>query len=172
MKLLCISGSLRPNSSAASVIHTLASLAPRDIDFFIYNNIGDLPHFNDNHEDPGPVKNFKIKLREADAIIICTPEYAYGVPGSLKNALDWTVATGEFVDKPVAVITAALGGQHAHASLLLTLSALSAKIVDGATMVISFIRSKLDDKGNVTDAATLQLLSMVMEAVTKAQIEM
>ncbi len=166
MKLFCISGSLRPNSSTASVIRALASLAPDNVDFSVWHDIGGLPHFNDSREEPAPVKNFKAQLREADAVIICTPEYAYGVPGSLKNALDWTVATGEFVDKPVAVITASLGGEHAHASLLLTLSALSAKIVDDAVIVISFIRSKIDSKGDVTDAATLQSLSLVMQAIT------
>ncbi len=165
MKLFCISGSLRPNSSTASVIHALASLAPDNVDFSVCHDIGGLPHFNDSREEPAPVKNFKAQLREADAVIICTPEYAYGVPGSLKNALDWTVATGEFVNKPVAAITASLGGSHAHASLLLTLSALSAKIVDDAAIVISFIRSKIDSKGDVTDAATLQSLSLVMKAI-------
>lgn len=75
-------------------------------------------------------------IKNASGIIICTPEYAFGVPGQLKNMLDWMVSSGSLVDKPVALVTASSVGSHAHAALLLTLGALSAKVIDGATLLI------------------------------------
>src|SRR5579871_3597845 len=126
ISILAISGSLRSNSSNNAVNNAAAELVYGDVNFIIYQGLGCLPHFNDS-QDPAPeVLEFRKMLTEADGVLICSPEYAFGVPGVLKNALDWTVASGEFVNKPVALITAATGGTNAHASLLLTLTALSA----------------------------------------------
>ena len=86
-----------------------------------------LPHFNpelDLDDIDTTVANWRRLLKEANGVLICTPEYAKGVPGSLKNALDWVVSSGEFVNKPVAVISASPhpdGGALAKASLLGTL---------------------------------------------------
>jgi chromate reductase len=116
--------------------------------------MGTLPHFNPVPEDeayPDTVQNLHQQLNRADAIIICTPEYAFGLPGSLKNLLDWTVATGNLVDKPMVVITASSQGSYAHPSLLTTLGALSANVVEGAALLIPFIRAKMDAAGNITD---------------------
>jgi len=80
----------------------------------------------------------------------------------LKNALDWTVSSGEFVNKPLALITAATGGTNAHASLLLTFTALSAQLPQENQLLISFVRAKMDEAGNVKDAATLENIKRVM----------
>lgn len=90
------------------------------------------------------------------------------VPGSLKNALDWTVSSGDFVDKPVALITAATSGDKAHASLLLTLSALSAKLSVETNLLISFIRAKITAEGNIKDAETINALQAVLHALIKS----
>lgn len=142
-----------------------ASLAPGNVNFTVYEGLGTLPHFNDSKEPAKEVVEFRNLLKAADGIFICSPEYAFGVPGVLKNALDWTVSSGEFVNKPTAVITAATGGDKAHASLLLTLTALSAKVADEGTLLISFVRSKLDENGKVKDPATIQSISAVLEAL-------
>ena len=139
---------------------------PENISYHIYQDMGKLPHFNPpaiNEAVPDIVQELYRQTNEADAIIICTPEYAFGVPGSLKNLLDWTVGTGNFVDKPVAIITASSVGEHAHASLLTTIGVLSAKIVGGGTLLIPFVRSKMDMEGNVTDEGTLQQLRSVVD---------
>jgi chromate reductase len=92
------------------------------------------------------------------------PEYAFGIPGSLKNALDWTVSSGELTNKPVTVITASLSGEKAHASLLQVFTALSSKVDERATLLISFIRAKLNEKGEVSDQQTLAALRSVLDA--------
>ncbi|MEO6722827.1 MAG: NADPH-dependent FMN reductase [Ferruginibacter sp.] len=166
-KVLAISGSLRINSSATMVLKQAISLFPSTVAINSYEGLAELPPFNDSQDEPLAVKQFKDLLRAADGVFICTPEYAFGVPGTLKNALDWTVSSGEFVNKPVALITAASVGTNAHASLLLILSALSANVASGATLVIPFIRSKLDESGSIKDNATLQEVKIVVDAFVK-----
>ncbi len=117
---------------------------------------------------PATVEAWRRQLSEASAVLICTPEYAFGVPGSLKNALDWTVSSGDFVDKPVALITAATSGDKAHASLLLTFSALSAKLSEETNLLISFIRAKITAEGNIKDAETINALQAVLHALIKS----
>ena len=142
---------------------TAATLVAGEVDFLIYEGLGSLPHF-DGSTDPAPeVTGFRKLITDADGVVICTPEYAFGVPGSLKNALDWTVSTGEFVGKPVAVITAATSGDKAHASLLLTLSARSAYVAENATLLIPFIRSKMNVNNEITDAETINAIKNIMD---------
>lgn len=119
----------------------------------VYDAVGTLPHFNDPENEPSKVIAFKEKIRLADAVLICTPEYAFGIPGSLKNALDWTVGSGEFVGKPVGVVTASSQGEKGHAALLLVLTAISAKVIDDASLIISSVRAKLDSDGKIRDKA-------------------
>jgi chromate reductase, NAD(P)H dehydrogenase (quinone) len=128
INILAISGSLRSNSSNNAVINAAVKLAPEDVQVLIYEGLGTLPHFDDSKELAKEVIEFRELLKAADGVLISSPEYAFGVPGVLKNALDWTVSSGEFVYKPLALITAATGGNNAHASLLLTFTALSAQL--------------------------------------------
>ena len=163
ISILAVSGSLRRNSSNNAVITTAATLVAGEVDMIIYEGLASLPHF-DGSDQPSPeVTGFRRLLTEVDGVLISSPEYAFGVPGSLKNALDWTVSTGEFVNKPVAVITAATGGNNAHASLLLTLTALSARVVEDATLLIPYVRSKMDASNEVTDDATIQAIKNIMD---------
>jgi chromate reductase len=163
IKILAISGSLRPTSSNNMIIKIIAGMAPSDVDFEIYEGLAAIPAFNDI--DNKPADDFRRQVREADAVFICTPEYAFGVPGALKNALDWTVSTGDFDKKPVALVTASSVGDKGHASLLNTLTALSADVAPAATLLISFVRSKLNDKGEITDPATSDALRSVLNAL-------
>jgi chromate reductase len=164
IKILAISGSLRTNSSATSVLHHVGALVPASVEFNIYSGLSVLPHFDDSDHVPEEVKKFRELVAESDGVFICTPEYAFGVPGSLKNALDWIVSSGELTYKPVALITAASVGKNAHAALLLILSALRAKVTEEATLVIPFIRAKLNENGEINDAATLYAVEKVIVA--------
>jgi len=148
------------------IIRAIVSMAPADVSWEIFDDLGTLPHFNDPEEAPPSVAAFKTKLAEADAVLICTPEYAFGIPGSLKNAIDWTVGSGELVEKPVALITASSQGEKGHAAMLMVLTALSAKVAPTATLLISFVRSKLDAQGNIKDQALLFKLSEVVTALS------
>src|SRR5258708_4378752 len=147
IKVVAIYGSLRNNSSATFILKHIITLFPETIDFILYRGISKLPHFDDSENISIEVTSFRNLLREADGVIICQPEYAFGVAGSLKNALDWTVGSGELTGKPVALVTAATGGDKAHAALLLIFKALSSKVAEDATLLIPFVRTKLDDKG-------------------------
>jgi chromate reductase len=166
-RILGICGSLRASSSNSAIIKVVAAMSPADVEFTFFEGLGDLPHFNDSPVIPPQVEKFQQILKEADGVFICTPEYAFGVPGSLKNALDWTVGTGDFVDKPVALVTASSAGDKAHASLLQTLTAISANIVEGGTLLIPFVRAKLNEKGEVKDPATMEALKNVLDALVK-----
>ncbi|HEY5748499.1 MAG TPA: NAD(P)H-dependent oxidoreductase [Chryseolinea sp.] len=166
IKILAIVGSLRATSSNHAVVKHLARLVPNDVDFQIYDGMGKLPLFDDSETTPPAVQDLRDQLKAADGVLICTPEYAFGVPGALKNALDWTVSSAELVNKPVALITASTGGEKAHAALLHILEALSARVAGDARLLISFIRAKLKN-GEVSDADTLRALTSVLAAIIR-----
>jgi chromate reductase len=161
IKILAISGSLRPGSSNNMIIKIVADMVPEDVEIEIYNGLSSIPAFDDI--DNKPVDDLRKRIREADGVFICTPEYAFGVPGALKNALDWTVSSGDFDKKPVALVTASSVGDKGHAALLHTLTALSADVVPEATLLISFIRAKLNAQGVITDEATKRALKAVVD---------
>lgn len=168
--ILAIPGSLRSNSSTTAIIKQIIRLDQEEADITVYRDLAHIPPFDDSPIVPPIVREFKSLIAHADAVLICTPEYAFGVPGVLKNALDWTVGTGEFVNKRVGVITAATGGSYAHASLLLTLSALSARIVDHGTMLIAYVRSKLSESGEITDKQILKRLNLLISSLANAPV--
>lgn len=139
-----------------------------DVRLTVYDHLGTLPHFDDNAETPLEVTRFREALKNADGVLFVTPEYAFGVPGTLKNALDWTVSSGEFVGKPTAVVVAATGGENAYHSLMLTLKAISANIGERSTLLVSFIRAKVD-KTHVTDQELkISLLTVVEDLIKNA----
>lgn len=164
-KILAVPGSLRSNSSSNLILNAIISSAPHGLSVEVYEGLGDLPHFNDPQVDPVTVTTLKEKIKEADAILICTPEYAFGIPGSLKNALDWTVGSGEFIGKPVALITASSQGEKGHSAMLSVLSAISAKVIDDATLLISSVRSKIGNDGAVKDDELLDRLAKVLPSL-------
>jgi len=163
--IFAISGSLRSGSSNHNILSFLRKLSPEEINFTVYDELATIPPFdpgNDNDTPPESVTKFRKIIADADGIIICTPEYAFGIPGQLKNALDWTVSSGSFSGKPTALITASTGGENAHAALLKVLGAIDATISDDTTLLISFIRSKMDTSGKITDKETEEKLKFVL----------
>ncbi|MCC5645875.1 NAD(P)H-dependent oxidoreductase [Nostoc sp. CHAB 5824] len=120
---------------------------------------------------PIVVKDWCTLLEKSDGVLISTPEYAYGMPGVLKNALDWIVPSGELIDKPVATISASpseLGGSKAHASLMLTLTALAANLIESGSVTIPFVGKKLNANGELTDMNTVQSLKFLLDALVQA----
>ncbi|MGZ3757698.1 MAG: NADPH-dependent FMN reductase [Mucilaginibacter sp.] len=165
--IMAIPGSLRAGSSNHAILKYLATKVPAEIEYTIYNDLGTIPPFDpglDNDTPPAAIKNLRQLLAEASGIIICTPEYAFGVPGQLKNMLDWLVSSGSLVDKPVCLITASSVGENAHASLLLTLGALSANVIEDSCLLIPFIRAKMDKDGNVMDEETVKSLKFTFNS--------
>ena len=176
MHILAISGSLQATGTITTFVRAILALAPENMTCTRYDGLADLPHISpdrDGDDPPTSVKDLRSSLRAADGVLICTPEYAYGMPGSLKNALDLIVSSGEFVNKPVAALSASpypTGSERAHTSLLLTLTALNATVPEGATLTVPLVRTKMDASGAVSDAATAQALRSVLDALARAII--
>lgn len=160
IQILAISGSLRSDSTNHLILQTLQDLAPSDIVITIFDGLDRFPHFNPGSDSSEAVASFRKKVGESAAVIISTPEYAFGVPGTLKNALDWMVSSGEFNEKPVAAISASplwSGGDKALASLLLTLQALGTICAQRTQLSIPLIKNKISN-GKLTDSETLSNL--------------
>ncbi|WDL97169.1 NADPH-dependent FMN reductase [Alicyclobacillus sp. ALC3] len=175
--LVAISGSLREKSTNSTLLRSIVSMVPSHVPVRIYNDMGQLPHFNpdlDSDDAPVHVAHWRSYLEEASGVLICTPEYAKGVPGSLKNALDWIVSSGELVNKPVAVVSVSphpSGGEDAHNSLVGTLSMMSAVIVKGATLKVPFITLKLGTDGQIIDEETQGQLQHLVDMLIQAMTE-
>ncbi len=166
-KILAISGSTRKHSSNLYLINAIAKLYADKLNFIIYEGISELPHFDPDYTDdtePKPVKNFKQQIRNSDGVLICTPEYAHGVPGSLKNAIDWTVSSSEFSKKPTVLITASTDGRLGHLALLETLRVIEAENIDELQLLIQFIKTKLDGENRIKDE---NLLTEIHQLITR-----
>lgn len=141
-------------------------MVPQQTTFTIYEGLEELPPFNpDKPQDIPSVLHFRKLLSQSDAVIFSTPEYAFGVPGVLKNALDWVVSTGEFNEKPVAAISASpltSGGDKALESLLHTLTALGTCKDEHSSLSIPAVKKKINEAGEITDEETKQQLQLLL----------
>lgn len=175
MKIVAISGSLRARSSNAALLRAAARVAPFGVEVVFYEGIGGLPHFDpdldaEDAEPPAAVRALRELLIAADAILISSPEYAHGVPGSFKNMLDWLVSTGELVGKPVALLNASpAGGQYAQAAIAETLRTMNWRVVEEASRVAPFVRRKI--VGELTEDAALQELREAVGALVRVVAE-
>jgi chromate reductase len=147
MRILAISGSLRASSSNTALLRAAIALAPPGVEVTLYDGLGDLPHFNpdlDGDTVSPPVNDWRARLQAADGVVFSVPEYAHGVPGVLKNALDWVVGSGEFMDKPVTLFNASPRGTYAQASLTETLTAMTARLVPAASITLQHLGMPLN----------------------------
>ncbi len=173
LRLLAISGSLRAASGNTILLRAAALLAPSGMEIQIYPGLQDLPHFNpdldsENSVPPKSVENLRSQVRKAQALLFSTPEYAHGVPGSLKNALDWLVSTPEMVGKPVAIFNPSPTSQFAQASLAETLKVMSAYLVPGGSITMGLQGRKLDVKGICQDPELAEKISNALTILGKA----
>lgn len=164
--ILAISGSLRAKSTNLTILEIVAERFGDKINLTIYDRLADLPHFNpdlDTDEAKEAVTDLRRRIKEADGILICAPEYVFSVPAALKNALEWTVSTADFHDKPTALITASSLGEAAHESLLLILKTIDARIGENSAVLISSAQTKIKDR-KIIDAETLEQLNLLIES--------
>ena len=169
-KIMAISGSTRERSTNLNLINAIIDLASDIFDVTVYRGLMLLPPFNpdyDNEKAGEFVVDLRTQLRRSDGVIICTPEYAMGVPGTLKNAIDWTVSSADFYRKPTALITASSVGEKGHASLLETLKVIDANITDETQLLISHAKHKVSNDYKVTDAKTLTEVEKLILAFDK-----
>jgi len=149
-RVLALCGSLRSFSMNAALLRATARLAPPGVIVNIFPP-GDLPLFNPDLEAdlPAAVRRLHAAIDECAALLIASPEYAHGVSGVLKNALDWLVSYEGFVGKRVAIFNASPASVHAHAALREILTTMSARIVEPACLSLPLRGLRLDDAGMV-----------------------
>jgi len=143
-------------------------LAPEGVTIALESGLDALPYFNpDLDVDPphAAVAAFRARLQGADAVVISSPEYAHGVPGVLKNALDWVVGSGEFMGKPVSLINASPASTHAYASLTETLGVMMGELVPGASIVAPMWRKPSDPAALLADADVAIALRGALDAL-------
>lgn len=163
MRILAISGSLRAASSNTRLIAALPALAPPGVEVVVYAGLGGLPHFNPDLVEPAPpapVRDLWDRVGGCDGLVICSPEYAHGVAGAMKNALDWLVPSVEFPETAVALLNPAPHAQHAIAQMRETLTMMSARIVDQACVAVP-----LQGRPAVDIAADPELSAIVRAAL-------
>jgi NAD(P)H-dependent FMN reductase len=148
-KILALCGSLRSVSMNAAVLRAASRLAPEGIRVDLLVGIGELPLFNPELEAsmPPPVRALHEQVVSSDGLLIASPEYAHGVPGVLKNALDWLVSFEGFVDKPVAIFNASPRSVHADAQLREILTTMSARLVADACLPLPFRGTGITEQG-------------------------
>jgi chromate reductase len=171
MRILAISGSLRKESSNTAVLIAAARLAPPDWEVVLYDGLANLPHFNpdmDTDLPPAQVLALREQIGSCQGLLLCSPEYARGVAGTLKNALDWLVSSQEFPDKPVALINASQRATFADAHLRLTLTTMSARLVETASITLPLLGRNLDADGIVSDDVLSEPLRAALDCFAQA----
>lgn len=166
MRILGLSGSLRKASLNTAILGAAQRLAPPHFDFSIYGRLGCLPLFNpDLNEEfvPLEVEDFRQEVLIADGIMICSPEYARGISGTLKNALDWLVGGLEFAGKGVMVLNASPRARDADASLRLVLTTMSARLIAAPSGPTPLFRQQWRTNDIVADIEASLFLCRLLE---------
>jgi chromate reductase, NAD(P)H dehydrogenase (quinone) len=173
LRVLAISGSLRRSSTNTAALEALALLAPENVKVLLYRNLAKLPPFNpdDDLEDrpkPEPVETLRALVNASDALVIAAPEYAHGLPGALKNALDWLVASETFAGKLTALINTSPRAFHAQAALREILSTMAARLTPEAFASISLTGKTMKAEDILADPVCTRRLTESLEALIAA----
>jgi chromate reductase len=172
IKILGFAGSLRKGSYNKALLRAALELLPEDAKLEIFDLEG-IPPYNMDIENrmPEKVREFKAKIRAADALLIATPEHNYSIPGILKNAIDWAsrpYGDNSFEGKPAAIMSASpgmLGGVKAQFHLRQTFVFLDIRVINRPEVVVTFAGEKIDDKGRVTDEKTREKIKELLDAL-------
>ncbi len=172
VSILGFAGSLRKGSYNRALLNAASELLPKDAALEIFDLEG-IPPFNQDLEAvmPERVKQFKSKVRSADAILVATPEHNYSIPGVLKNAIDWAsrpYGDNSFQGKPVAVLSAStgmLGGARAQYHLRQVFVILDMHPLNKPEVFVTFANQKFDDKGKLTDPKTGEFVAGLIQAL-------
>ena len=173
--VLLVPGSSRAGSTNVAALRTAAAQAPAGVIATLYEAIGSLPLFNPDDDREGEtvddrVAEMRAAMGRADAVLICTPEYAGALPAALKNLLEWTIGDAGTYGKPVAWINAAgpvspTGAADAHASLRKVLGYAGAQLVEAACTRVPVSRDMIGESGLVEDAGARGQIRHALEAL-------
>jgi chromate reductase len=179
IKVLAFAGSLRKGSYNKALIRTAVEVAPPTVSIEVFDLEGIPPFNQDLENNPSQkVKEFKEKIRVADALLIATPEYNYSIPGVLKNALDSASRPKQdnpLEGKPVAIMSAStgrLGGARAQYHLRQSFIFLNMHPVNQPEVMLSDAPHNVDANGNVTNEQTLQLIRRLLETLAEWTIRL
>jgi chromate reductase len=179
IKVLAFAGSLRKGSYNKALIRAAVELSPQNVVIEVFDLEG-IPPFNQEFEATPPqrVKEFKDKIRAADALLIATPEYNYSIPGVLKNAIDCASrpkADTPLEGKPVAIMSAStgrFGGARAQYHLRQSFIFLNMQPINRPEVMLSDALHNVDAIGNVTNEQTRQLIRQLLEALAAWTIKL
>jgi chromate reductase, NAD(P)H dehydrogenase (quinone) len=174
MQVLALSGSLRAASINTALLHVAAQLAPSGMTVSLYRGVADLPLFNIDLEQsvPAPVAALRAAVTQADALLIASPEYAHGISGVMKNALDWLVSLETFVGKPVALLNAQPRAQFSDPALREILTTMSADLVLPASIALTLTADTLTAAGMLASESVRASLCTALAALRTHQPEM
>jgi NAD(P)H-dependent FMN reductase len=170
MKLLALSGSLRAGSANIRLLEAVRLLTPPGVVLTIRPPLDDLPYFNPDIEEAGlpPVAAaLRAAVGACDALLISSPEYAHGVPGVMKNALDWLVGGMEMAGKPVALLNATPPGEYAQASLMEILGVLGGRFVEAASFEAPLRGSRAGAEEIAADPATAKKITHMFDVLAR-----
>ena len=157
----------------SAVLRALRVLAPASIEVYLFTGLGELPLYNPDLENelPAVAAQLRSEVASADALLIASPEYAHGVTGTIKNALDWLVAFEGFVDKPVAVLNASLRAHHADAMLKETLVTMSATLIEAASIRLLLPSANICEADLLAAPEIVSLLTDVLVEIERAAMK-
>lgn len=166
-EIFVINGSASERSANQKLISNFAELTKEYFDLVIFNSLKTLPHFDPElsiDHTPNEILEFRENIEKADAVLICTPEYVFSIPSGLKNAIEWCVSTTVFSNKPTGLITASASGRKGHEELQLIMKTLMAEFTEHTTLLISGVKGKLNENGEITDHKTKEEFSAFIKA--------
>ena len=166
MRVVAILGSLQQSSANGRLVLAVQEAAPPGLDVDVWDGVGRLPHFSPDASNDlrmPVVEELRREVASADAVLVATPEYAGGMPGSLKNAFDWLVGSGEFYGKTVVIVSAAPTTERGHGARRWTEETLRMQGANVTASLTVALRASDDDARE--GAAASQVIQVLTESV-------
>ena len=172
VRIFAVSGSLRRGSSNTAVLEAARLVAPSGVDVELYDGLARLPAFDPDVEESGDlpveVSDLRARVAAADALLVCSPEYMHGMPGSLKNLLDWLVGSVDFPGKLVTLLAASERSVYAQAQLAEVLRTMTARLIPEECVAVPLSSRAMDAEAIAADPVLARTLRGAIEALRAA----
>lgn len=168
--ILAIIGSASEDSANEKLVQYISRITKEELAINVFNGLKNLPHFDPKlsiSKPPEVIEQLREEIKNADGILICTPEYVFSIPSGLKNMIEWCVSTTVFSEKPSGLITASAQGEKGHEELQLIMQTVMARFTKETSLLIQGIKGKLNEQGEITDTKTQQEVHTFSKAFTE-----